>query len=492
MTPRHTDTKDRTAVMSMNRFVAGPDFYNYDMYGGLRPGKLVQFFSMTFLGLVAATFTSSFIYTGARFGLLPMISNKLQLNEAQTEAMNRLVEVPAAMAFFVGLYADAVPVFGSRRKSYMIIGLSLSLLCLGLLGLGSLLATEFNQTMGKTFHYIMMLLMGGVSFGSMINFCSVHTAVVTLSQCESLEKRGVFQADYLIARATGQISARLLVYLIQNIVGTFNTSLVLLVLMVLSISTIIVVLTTLDEPSVHQKESLRCKCESYWKLTKQKAALREWTQTTDHVSKLITSTLSDLVMVLTVFVWRWKLRNILWKKIFAMAPIMTIAPQILMAGLIIPALCRSPVVYIVLSGLTGVALGVMALLLLAPVTEIIEEGSEGGVVGLALSFNTMFKIFVSTLLTTIQRTSYFPSSNDIDMIHWRWSIAILAIGTCCVNSLAFVAIPILPLQKLDAQLVRMYGGFTNSASALTAAAFFLSLSYCVAYNIYIFSEAIYA
>ncbi|CAI5721331.1 hypothetical protein KXD40_004703 [Peronospora effusa] len=516
MTPRHTDTKDRTAVMSMNRFVAGPDFYNYDMYGGLRPGKLVQFFSMTFLGLVAATFTSSFIYTGARFGLLPMISNKLQLNEAQTEAMNRLVEVPAAMAFFVGLYADAVPVFGFRRKSYMIIGLSLSLLCLGLLGLGSLLATEFNQTMGKTFHYIMMLLMGGVSFGSMINFCSVHTAVVTLSQCESLEKRGIFQADYLIARATGQISARLLVYLIQNIVGTFNTSLVLLVLMVLSISTIIVVLTTLDEPSVHQKESLRCKCESYWKLTKQKAvwrsliviasfafflnfgfplvsqALREWTQTTDHVSKLITSTLSDLVMVLTVFVWRWKLRNVLWKKIFAMAPIMTIAPQILMAGLIIPALCRSPVVYIVLSGLTGVASGVMALLLLAPVTEIIEEGSEGGVVGLALSFNTMFKIFVSTLLTTIQRTSYFPSSNDIDMIHWRWSIAILAIGTCCVNSLAFVAIPILPLQKLDAQLVRMYGGFTNSASALTAAAFFLSLSYCVAYNIYIFSEAIHA
>ncbi|CAI5739112.1 unnamed protein product [Peronospora destructor] len=484
MTPRQSDTKDRTAAISMNRFVAGPDFYNYDMYGGLRPGKLVQFFSMAFIGLVAATFTSSFIYIGARYGLLPMISSKLELTDAQSEAMNRLVEVPAAMAFFVGLYADAVPVFGFRRKSYMVIGLSWSFMCLGLLGLGSLFATELNQTMGKSFQYIMMLLLGGVSFGSMINFCSVHTAVVTLSQCESLDKRGVFQADYLIARATGQISARLLIYSIQNMVGTFNTSLVLLVLMFLSITTIIVVLKTLDEPSAHQKESLRCKCESYWKLTKQKAvwrsliviasfafflnfgfplvsqALSEWTQTTDHVSRLITSSLGDLVMILTVFVWRWKLRNVLWKKFFAMAPIMTIAPQILMAGLIIPVLCRSPFVFIVLSGLTGVSTGVMALLLLVPVTEIIEEGSEGGVVGLALSFNTMFKIFVSTLLTTIQPWRLSPSRS----YHCKsWT------RNSCVCMEAF----------------------TDSASALTATAFFLSLGYCVAYNIYIFSQAIH-
>lgn len=51
--------------------------------------------------------------------------------------------------------------------------------------------------------------------------------------------------------------------------------------------------------------------------------------------------------------------------------------------------------------------------------------------------------------------------------------------------------PLLPLQKLDAQLVRMYGGFTDHAGALTAAAFLTSLAYCVAYNIYIFSEAIH-
>jgi hypothetical protein len=498
----------------MSRFVAGPAFYNYDMYGGLRPGGGVQFFSREFLGLVAATFTSAFVYIGARYGLQPLVSAKLQLTEAQTEAMDRLVEVPAAMAFFAGLYADAVPLWGSRRKSYMVLGMAFSLLCLAIIGLGCLFAQELQDAMAGSFSYIMMLLMGGVSFGSMLNFCSVHTAVVTLSQRESLERRGVFQADYLVARAAGQISARLLVYLIQNVIAAFEIPLVLLALMPLSVVTIMAVLEGLDEAPAYRKESLRCKCESYWKLTKQKAvwqilvvvasfafflnfgfplateALRQWTHTTDSASALLSNSLNDLVMIVTVLVWRWKFRNVLWKKVFAAAPTMTITPQVLMAVLVIPALYRSPVVYILLTGLTGVSTGVMALLLLAPVTEIIEEGSEGGVVGLALSFNTIFKVFVSTLLTTIQRAPYFPSSGDEDTGHRRWAIAVLELVTCCVNGLAFAVIPILPLQKLDAQLVRTYGGFTDHAGALTAAAFLTSLAYCVAYNVYIFSVAI--
>ncbi|KAG7385169.1 hypothetical protein PHYPSEUDO_001797 [Phytophthora pseudosyringae] len=498
-----------------SRFVAGPAFYNYDMYGGLRAGGLVRLFSSAYVGLVAATFTSSFVYIGARYGLLPMVSSKLQLSEDQTEAMDRLVEVPAALAFFVGLYADAVPLWGSRRKSYMVLGIALSLLCLAVIGLGCLFAQVLESAMGSSFSYLMMLLMGGVSFGSMINFCSVHTAVVALSQRESLERRGVFQADYLAVRAAGQISARLLVYVIQNVVEKFEIALTLLALMPLSVTTIVVVLGGLDEPPAYRKESLRCKCESYWKLTKQKAvwkilvvvasfafflnfgfplatqALRQWTDTTDSASALLSNSLNDLAMILTVLVWRWRFRNMLWKRFFSVAPTMTIAPQVLLAALVVPALYRSPVVYILLTGLAGVSSGVMALVLLVPVTEIIEEGSEGGVVGLALSFNTIFKVCVSTLLTSIQRASYFPSSNEQDTTHRRWSIAILEVVTCCVNSVAFVVIPMLPLQKLDAQLVRMYGGFTDNAGALTAAAFLTSLAYCVAYNVYIFSEAIH-
>ncbi|KAG7401258.1 hypothetical protein PHYBOEH_002062 [Phytophthora boehmeriae] len=495
----------------MNRFVAGPDFYNYDMYGGLRSGGGVHFFSRGFVGLIAATFTSSFVYVGVRYGLLVMVSSELELSESQTEAMDRLVEVPAALAFFVGLYADAVPVGGSRRKSYMVLGLVFSLACLMLIGLGCLFA---DALMSSAFRYVMMLLMGGVSFGSMINFCSVHTAVVTLSQRESLERRGVFQADYLLMRAAGQISARLLVYLVQNVVEVYEISLMMLMLMPISIATIILVLEGLDEPEAFRKESLRCKCESYWKITKQKAvwrvlllvasfafflnfgfpmatdALREWTDTTDNSSALLSNSLNDLVMIATVLMWRWKFRNALWRRLFAVAPTVTIVQQVLLTVLIVPDIYRDPAVYIVLAGMGGVATGVMALALLVPVTEIIEEGTEGGVVGLALSFNTIFKVFVSTLLTSIQSASFFPSRDDENMSSRRWSIGVLQIVACCVNGLAFIGLLFLPIQKLDAQLVRMYGGYTDSAGAITAAAFLTSLAYCVAYNIYIFSEAI--
>lgn len=497
-------------MLPTGRFVAGMSFYNYDMYGGLRSGGLVRFFSSEFAGLVAATFTSAFVYIGARYGLLPLVSNKLSLSDSQTEAMDRLVEIPAAMAFFVGLYADAMPLWGSRRKSYMCLGMACSLVCLSLIGLGCLFTEAIDAAIGGTFSYIMMLLMGGVSFGSMINFCSVHTSVVTLSQRESLSRRGAFQADYLIARVAGEISARLLVFVIHVVVQKFEIALILSALMLLTVTTIVLVITKLDEPSVHRKESLRCKCESYWKLTTQKAvwkilvvvasfafflnfsfpmvsnAFRQWTDSNGKTSTLLRSTLSDFVMILTVLLWKCKYRNMLWRKLFALAPAMTIFSQILMASIVIPAWCRRPVVNILVSGLSGVSSGIMALTVLIPVTEIIEEGFEGGVVGLALSFNTIFKIFVSTLLTSIQHASYFQSIDKEDTPDRRWSIAILVAVSCFVNSFAFGVIPLLPIQKLDAQLVRMYGGFTEHAGTLTATAFLTSLAYCVAYNIYIF------
>ncbi|CEG48607.1 uncharacterized protein PHALS_06420 [Plasmopara halstedii] len=501
-------------MLPSSRFVAGNSFYNYDIYGGLRSGGLVRFFSSEFVGLVAATFTSSFVYIGVRYGLLPMISSKLQLSESQTEAMDRLVEVPAAMAFFVGLYADAVPLWGSRRKSYMFLGMTFSLLCLTLIGLGCLFTEVLEEALGGSFSFIMMLLMGGVSFGSMINFSSVHTAVVTLSQRESLERRGVFQAEYLIARVAGQISARLLGYVIQTVVEKLQIALILSALMSLSVITIIVVFAKLDEPLAYQKESLRCKCESYWKLTTQKAvwkilvviasfafclnfafpmasnALRQWTDSADSTSVLLSHSLNDFVTILAVLLWRWRFRNMLWRKFFAVAPTMVVVPQLFIAAFVIPSLYRHSAIYIILTGLNGISSGVMALAVLVPVTEIIEEGSEGGVVGLALSFNTIFKIFVSTLLTSIERTSYFPSSDEEDTTQRRWTIAVLVAVSCIVNCFAFGAIPMLPIQKLDAQLVRMYGGFTEYASAYIAAAFLTSLAYCVAYNITIFSDAV--
>ncbi|TDH69575.1 hypothetical protein CCR75_007644 [Bremia lactucae] len=508
------DAIPSSAMLTPNRFVAGPAFYNYDMYGGLRPGGLVHFFSTEFLGLVAATFTSAFIYIGVRYGLLPLISIKLQLNDDQIEAMDRLVEVPAAMAFFVGLYADAMPLWGSRRKSYMVVGMTFSLLCLAIIGFGCLFAEDLQKAIGSSFSYVMMLLMGGVSFGSMINFCSVHTVVVTLSQRESLERRGVFQADYLVVRAAGQITARLFVFLIQNVVRKVEILLLLIVLMSLSVISIVVVITSLDEPLAYLKESLRFKCESYWKVTKQKAvwkilvfiasfafflnfsfpvvsnAFRQWTDTNDSASWLLSTSLNDLFMIVTVLLYRWRYRNMLWRRLFAVAPTMTIIPQGLMAVFAIPNLCRRSFIYILLNGVTGISYGIMALMVLVPVTEIIEEGSEGGVVGLALSFGTIFKVFASTLLTSIQRISYFPSNDVVDTTHRRWSIAVLVSITIFAYSLAYVAILILPLQKLDAQLVRMYGGFTDYAGALTAAAFVILLTYCVVYNIILFSNTI--
>ncbi|KAG3111255.1 hypothetical protein PI125_g9298 [Phytophthora idaei] len=96
----------------------------------------------------------------------------------------------------------------------------------------------------------------------------------------------------------------------------------------------------------------------------------------------------------------------------------------------------------------------MTLVLLVPATE---SGSQEGVVGLALSFNTISKVFVSTLLTTIQRASNFPSSVKKTTRHIAAGPPqFLELVICCVNSLGFVVIRV-AAAELYARLVRIYG-----------------------------------
>lgn len=494
----------------MDRFVAGAHFYNYDMFGSLRAGSDAHLLSRAHAGLAAAAFASAFVYVGLRSGLLYMVGAELAFSTNELQAVDRLAELPAAFAFFVGVVADAAPLVGFHRKAYMIVGLLLVLASLGLLSAAFCFETTVRTALGGGYVYVVTLLIGASSVGSMINFVAAHTRVVELSQRESLGDRGILQAQYLVARVSGQATARISVFAISQMDASLHVPLVMLVLSTVSIASLATVILFLDEGEDRRRRSIRTECVMYWTLTQQKAlwrilgfisiyafalgfkfaqaerAIQAWSHvksTQRHT--LLSNMAADGVMLAAIVLWRRCCMNSLWRRVFSAGPIVAIVSQLLLLSLTTSGVVRNPAFFVFATSLTGVPTALLALSTLVPVTEIAQEGSEGGVVGLALSFYTISKVFASTFLSALQHATVFaigePAVEDSQRV--RSLVAAAQVATLVVHALALGGIALLPLQKLDAQQLRMFGGFTRHAAPIAAVVGVGLLLYCVVFNV---------
>lgn len=492
----------------MDRFVAGPQFYNFDMLGSLRAGDAVHVRSRAHFGLGMSAFASAFVYIGLRSGLLAIVCAQLQFSPLETQAVDRLAELPAAFAFFVGVTADARPLVGFHRKTYMITGLLFALLSLFLLSAAFCFDAMLRAALGRGFVYLVTLLVGCVSVGSMVTFVSTHAMVVALSQRESLEARGVLQVKYLLARVSGQIVARLAVFSVTQARESLHVPLALLALSAVSIFSLAATITCLLEDEDYVQRSIRRTYGAYWTLTQQKVvwrvlgfvasyafalgfrvpqaqrALQHWSRIESQPTVLLVSIANDCVAIGTLVVWRRCYMNSLWRRAFAAGPVAAIGAQALLLGLTTPGVVRDPVFYTLTVSLTGIASAFVALSTLVPVTEIAQVGSEGGVAGLALSFYTVSKVFASTCLSALQRIDALALDDPIedDTRRVRELVAAAQVLTIGANALAFAGIALLPLQKLDAQQLRTFGGFTRMAGRATVAVFVALLLYCAVFN----------
>ncbi|GMF89274.1 unnamed protein product [Phytophthora fragariaefolia] len=135
--------------------------------------------------------------------------------------------------------------------------------------------------------------------------------------------------------------------------------------------------------------------------------------------------------------------------------------------------------YRVFYSMTYVADGIGLLNTIVPVTEIVQEGLEGALVGLTLTLQRCVNIFVDTnAYGVFQGTNYYSAAAvAADTSDARWDVLLSLFLNFALNALAWVGLFFLPSQKLDAQQLRMYGGFTKFAS-------FGILAFCLVLFIY--------
>lgn len=106
------------------RFLAGELFFNYEVFGSLRPELLpIHLFSSEFLGLAISAFAAGFTFTMMRNAYQQLLSEYMRVHdESSVPSIKFLLEWPGSFAILIGFLSDCRPMGGRRRKPYMIIG----------------------------------------------------------------------------------------------------------------------------------------------------------------------------------------------------------------------------------------------------------------------------------------------------------------------------------------------------------------------------------
>ncbi|CAI5716695.1 unnamed protein product [Peronospora destructor] len=470
--------------------VAGEQFYNHEKYGSLRKGGTIAFLSMECLGLIAATFTSVLSYQALLVLVQPMYKTQLSLSSTEIIAVERLIEMPMALSFLIGLLSDCYPIMGRRRKGYIILGCVINAAAVfAIAGVSAYLGND--ATASEDLVVLALVLLALASIGCIITFVCVQTRVVEYSQRESLRDRGVIQASYLIFRRVVSMFTSVLLFLALGTDSKPNISVssALIVLGVISILPLPLVFRFWNDEAHSFNASMTIRYQTLWKIMQQKAVWRilaficfftlflgiKFSDSMGVISKwaganqdnsLLRKTIQDFVMIGVVLVWRCVFINRLWPIFFALAPAFQILPNLFVSLMVALDVVRNRYFYRIFYTVTYVADGIGLLLSIVPVTEIAQEGSEGTLVGLTLTLQYCVNTFLaSNVHGPFHGPNYYSTAAVAsDTSDARWDVLLSLFLNFALNALAWAGLYFLPSQKLDAQQLRMYGGFTESAS----------------------------
>jgi hypothetical protein len=519
-----------------NRYVAGDFFFNYEEYGALREGGPVRFFSRDFLGIFASTMSTAIIYATLRFCIRPALAEYLGFDKMKnTFVLDSFVTLPTSMSFFIGLLSDTTPIFSFRRKSYMVVGSLISFLALFSLTVLSLAVKVDGKSISsrQNLCLVYVLLMGTATFGTLISKVATDARVVELSQRETLVERGSIMLTYLITRSgveciCGWITSFLLKYDAKHRYFALVVSpyWILFALAIISVLPIPAIAWNLSEQCVwgksieeekeeeeeeekeneesrvrvnslgqHIKEFLHM-CEqravygyvvficalsitTRFRFGPETSAIKKFANVIPQ-NAVYVDAMKMLMNVVGMYLWKSFFLNTKWRYFMAGTIFFMLLMDTLRSFLMLyVSSMRSETFFNLFQCGISIAEGMFLAFAYVPVSEITEPGSEGAMSGLIMSFRSIIGICLRTF--TAQRSS--------SKIFTKEQIFGLLIALFFIQCLGFLCVLLLPKQKLDAQQLRAYGGYSKIASGGIVISFILLFGFATCVNVLAFLPA---
>ncbi|CAK4654466.1 unnamed protein product [Aphanomyces euteiches] len=489
--------------------------------GALVEGGALPIWSREAFGLYSQYFTIGVIYGMIPALNYPIFNFYLQMEGYQTASYSVLVNLGWSYKVLFGMFSDCFPIFGYRRKSWMLIGWTVAMICLAVMFFSSLgdpycnWMTEYKDycklTLSKVPKEIQdknydfeapdrgakfIILSMLVSFGYVTAACASDAMVVEYAQREPIAIRGRVQTAIYVWRYIGSIIAVAVPAFGlngANYNGSFSFSMapnvpygICLIPCVMVVLTTIFVVVEKKSPGI----PLKTWVSQFWGLLQQRAMwqicafrfinnvfygisttagspIESWWAKVEPLNTSLANMLGKAIFAVALSVvgkyglhWNWR-----W--IIAIGSLGTIFIDAIMAFFTIADVVRNQWFWTG-TGLTeNVPSGLRFIVGTYCAVEIADPGVEGATYGLITTMNNVASPVATVIYKYID--SYFKvSQNDIksDTHEVRWDAAYtyIIMYSCMIFSLVFLVM--LPPQKKELQELKKKGGQSKLAGFL--------------------------
>lgn len=498
-----------------------PTVFNHTLYGSLRAGPAVALFSRDYCGLAVSAAAAGFMVPFLERCFHPLLCAYLGLDTAQSDATFRFLLLPGVASFFIGVLSDFFPLWSLHRKAYIVLGWGLAYAAL--MALVAIALFDFERVppaFAFTRFYggaVYVLLLMGTSLGVTVASVASFAFLVELSQREPIHERGVLVLSFVVTRECATLVASIAASQAMRADDESPVSMkvLLLVLALVALVPIPAVLFRLEEDRRQLKVDAvdRLSLSSQlWRILQQEAVWRivlficftfflggfefafatttveTWADVDADLARIAEIPYQTMV-ILALVTFRYMLLNYSWVRVSAVALMVSVAVDAAASLPVVYASVRDSWYYVLMHSLSGLMAGATIIVTTLPLVEITENCIEGATTGLVASYHVLISVVLLSVSDWISAsrfvaTNFAPEVVAADARRTRNETAEFLLLNYAINLLALVPILyLLPRQKLDAQQMRTYGGFSKSAGVAIALLFVVLLGFTAVVNI---------
>eukprot|EP00644_Phytophthora_capsici_P017037 jgi/Phyca11/21355/fgenesh1_pg.PHYCAscaffold_92_\ len=501
--------------------------------GALRPGGMPNLMDREHLGLLFEYATVGLVYGLLPETIYPFMQQYLNCSGSQVAAAKQLVVLPWSFKVFYGILSDCRPIYGYRRRPYMLIGWTICiimLLVMAIMPVGKpyytvaadrdVAVADYTPEIEARINYDApsegakyVIIMFFAAFGYVMSDVCADSITVELAQREPIAKRGKTQSCIYTVRTVMVIFGELLTGFFFNgedYGGTFNFSLsfsqLMIIVTVLSLPVLPMTWFFINEEKV-EPANFKEYINSFWDLLCHRAVYQviaynffanifadfTYTASTPVASYMvdvtpINSTISDIlsnllfmagIMITSKWGLHWN-----WRWMIVCTAATVIIADCAVAMIVVWDVFRNQWFWLGPPIVVQLPYGVGWIISTFVTVELAQLGNEAAVYGLITTVTNVAQPFATSLSLLVDGPFDISNARVQEDDHSvRMDITYTIIIMYAAMVFAWVFLPLLPKQKEDAQRILREGGSSKLIGGITVGYLTFAILWSIVTNV---------
>ncbi|RLN48255.1 hypothetical protein BBJ28_00000785 [Nothophytophthora sp. Chile5] len=502
--------------------------------GALRRGTAPRLLSMESIGLISQYAAVGLVYGTLPSTLTPFLTYYLNMEGTETTSARALISIPWSFKVFIGVLSDCMPLLGYRRRPYMVLGWSVTVLCLLAMACSPLdepyfpdpalrnvkpsdYSAEMIQSLNKSApssgaKYIVLMMFA--TLGYLFADVAADAVVVEYAQREPEATRGRTQTAIYTVRTLFNVVAQAITGFglsSPDYGGSFDFGIsfpaTMLILAVFCLPVIPMTWLFVREEKVKTRPTFKNYMGGLWGAIKSRAVYQViaynfcsgvfsgftyvaqdpmtsyWVRATSFNLSL-SSIFGSFVTVITLTLtgryglhWNWRTMEVI-------AMVSVIAIDATCTMLVTWDVVRVQWFWLGVPIVEAIPDAVGFIISTYVVVELAGRGNEGAIYGLLTTVSNLGGPFALTLTKNVN-ASFKVYNDDIlnDTYEVRRDVTITILISYAMKLTALGFLPLLPRQKAEAQALKQSGGSSTRMGVFTVCYLTFALMWAILTNL---------